>query len=295
MKKSITAVIVLGVMMWIATAQVDTEHKDLIDRLMKVMNRAPWDASDREFYEKARAAGISPTFDHVESRAKAALQYAKTNGIPLEVVLEAVKMQIKSFCTLPEPDEPNIPRGEPTKCKWMLAVLVAAEDSSSLPFLEEMSFLSGNEWVRKDSARAYISLASTNSAPFIRKLMTDDWHKNDRLTSPLLDFLQILERAPEVSEESLVFLLGFAEKNDHARNVKDVDKTLCKILPSYSNSVQRLAVARRQLEDDNVQGKGFFAERWTPIRAEIENVPEPQRKDFRAKGELLDPDRKKEP
>jgi len=295
MNMSVKTVIVFGVVMWIVTTQADTENKDIADRLFKVMGRAPWDASDREYYEKMRAMGISPNFDHVESRARAALQYAKTNDIPLGAVLEAVKMQIKSSCALLESGELNISREETMKCKWMFAVLGVSGDLSVLPFLEEMSFRPSDEWVRKDSVSAYLSLATTNSVPFIRKLMTDNRYKTYGLTSPLFDFLRILERVPEINEECLVFLLEFVGTNDFARNVRDVDRALCKILPGYLNSVQRLAAVRRQLEGDNVQREGFSIERWIPIKAEIEKIPENQRKDFRVEGGLLDPDRKKEP
>ncbi|MCL2104424.1 MAG: hypothetical protein FWH21_05125 [Kiritimatiellaeota bacterium] len=310
MKTKTMIIGLLGAVALSVTAQTDEDEKNgLADRLFKVMNLdidplelgyvivPPERGGEATAANKPKPEGqiINGTPLYTEARAMIALRYAEVNGIPLEAVIETAKSQIRLSCASLESGEPNIPRGETTKCERMLAVLAAAGDLSSLPFLEEVSFRPSNEWVRKASARAYISLASTNSVPFLRKLTADNWYKRDNFTSPLLHFLQMLTKTPNINEESLVFLCEFVERNDFARNVSDVDKTLCEILPGYSNSVQRLAVARRQLEDDNVQGKGFFAERWTPIKAEIENVPETQRKDFRAKGELLDPDRKKEP
>jgi len=68
-----------------------------------------------------------------------------------------------------------------------------------------------------------------------------------------------------------------------------LDKVLCENLPGYSTSNQREMAAETMLKSENdfVRGMG------NSIKTEIEKTPKEKRKDFKAKGELLDPERLK--
>ena len=281
-------IVVIGVVALVTVVQAVAENTTLVDRLLAVMEDTPWGDSDREYYKQNRAAGIYVSFDHVETRAKAALLYAQDKGIPLEEVLGVAKTQIRTSCAIVEANDPQKKSRAETYRKWMQEVLVTSGDLTSLPFLEEMSRGSSNRWIREDSAYAYVRIAGTNALPFIRSLMAN--HRQDS-TLAFQNFLKILKKAPDVTDESLVFLCEFAGQDDNGYAVKLMDEALCEILPGYPTSAQRLTIAGRHIASDFTSAKEYFAS----AKAEIEKIPETQRKDFRAKGELLDPDRKKEP
>ena len=76
---------------------------------------------------------------------------------------------------------------------------------------------------------------------------------------------------------------------------KLLDEALAEHLPGYSNSVQRMEIAERLAKSEEVDLIGKrISDRWKPIKEEIEKTPANERKDFRAKGDLLDPDRQTE-
>jgi len=303
----------------VATAQTDAEKEKLADRLLEAMRRYE-QIHLRAAFEQQRKLleqGIKISDPHypppIEARANAALQYAKTNGIPLEAVLEVAKAQVRASCTTLKASFPNPPPGDgregrkweltgqgspesTTRYTWMLAVLVATGDLSSLPFIEEMRH-SPNGKIRKDAINAYLRLAGTNAVSF-RALMADNMDAESELMPPLLQFLRELKIAPEMNNENALFLYDIAEKSSDACNAKWVDDILCEKLQGYSNSVQRLAVAKRHSEKgitiDTLSHYDSIVD-FISIKEAIEKIPENQRKDFRAKGELLDPERKKEP
>jgi len=68
----------------------------------------------------------------------------------------------------------------------------------------------------------------------------------------------------------------------------ELDKVLTAYLPGYSASVQRQNLAERMSDFEGVGTRGYFVN----AKQEISKVPVQERKDFRAKGELLDPERK---
>jgi len=242
----------------------------------------------------------------MEARARAALRYAETNNIAQEVVLAAAKAQLQSSCTALKASFPNPPPGDgregrkweligegspgvTTRYTWMQAVLVAAGDLSSLPHIEEANRSLNYPWARKSSALAYISIASTNSAPFLCRFMGDDRTTTEERFSVLEHFIKVLDNAQSINDESFAFLYGIVEKNSDVISINGADNILCRKLPGYSTSLQRMTVANRYAEDDNPYVKEYFAN----AKEAIEKVPVNQRKDFRTKGELLDPDRKR--
>jgi len=279
----------------VTVAQTEDEKIALASRLWQVMYSSP-DVKEKSIEIGRVGVWSTPA---IADRAKTALQYAKTNNIPLEVVLEAAKAQIQLSCAVLEANEttPSIDFAK-MKCGWMLAVLLTAGDVSSLPFIEETSLGISNQWVRNDFINAYISFANTNAVPFLSRIKTDSRYMKSDFPSALVYFLQVLKKVPEVNDESFIFLYEIAEKDDNSYYIQHVDEALCEMLSGYSNSVQRL-VAMRQHVDKSIPVTSPSAARlrnyFRNAKEEMEKIPEPQRKDFRAKGELLDPDRKKEP
>ena len=277
-------------------ALTDTEKKELADRLFHVMERHPFTVVPSEKIQPVEEPGriiIKAYIPFTKSRAASAFRYTETNGIPREAVLEAAKADVMDYIALEAASPENIAVAA-HRFELMLWLLRASEDSSVPPFLEEVSFGAGGEWTRKNAVYAYIDLTGTNSVPFLRKLMADGRYAKSNFTFPLAEFLRILEKGQEINDESLAFLLEFVEKNEFTHNVRYVDRTLCKILPGYLNSVQRLAVAKWHSENGDPFSdatKGYFSE----AKRAIEKIPESERKDFRAKGELLDPERRKAP
>jgi len=311
MKKTL---FILGIVALAATAQTDAEKEELADRLLEAMRQYERIHYKEAFeqHRKLLEQGIKISAPHyppsVEARANAALQYAKTNGILLEAVLEVAKAQVMSSCTALKASFPNPPPGDgregrkweltgegsagaTARYTWMQAVLVAAGDLSSLPLIEEANRSLNYPWARKSSALAYISIASTNSAPFLCRFMGDDRTTTEERFFVLEHFIKVLDNVQSINDESFAFLYGIVEKNSDVISINGADNILCRKLPGYSTSLQRLTVASRYAKDDNPYVKEYFAS----AKEAIEKIPENERKDFRTKGGLLDPDRKKEP
>jgi len=75
--------------------------------------------------------------------------------------------------------------------------------------------------------------------------------------------------------------------------VRVLDEVLRRDVPGYATSVRRMEVAERLSASDKI---GLFGERigdhWKPVKDEVAKTPNDKRRDFRAKGDLLDPERK---
>ena len=295
MKTGMKVMAVLGIAALAATAQADVEKQDLANRLWKAMCNSP-DTKDKSIEFGRTGVWCTPL---IETRAKSAVQYAKTNNIPMESVLEAAKWQIKASCAVLEANETKRSiELATTQCGWMLALLLTVGDPSSLPFIEEMCFGISNQWVRNDFINAYISFANTNAVPFLRRVMTESRYMRSDFSSALGYFLQMLKTTPDINGETFTFLYELADQSGNGYYARQVDEVLCEMLPEYSNSVQRLMMVTRHISNVVTISSPSFVQRQKYFRntkEEIEKIPENERKDLRAKGELLDPDRKREP
>jgi len=90
-----------------------------------------------------------------------------------------------------------------------------------------------------------------------------------------------------------MFLLEKIETEEMGGSIELLDSVLCWQIPSYTNSVQRLAAVEKLLKNIRAS-RGDYFNRWNAVKEEIEKTPANERKDFRVKGELLDPERKEE-
>ena len=98
--------------------------------------------------------------------------------------------------------------------------------------------------------------------------------KKTKTTSPLKDI-----------SGAYIFLLTEVQEGKYRGDI--LDKVLCENLPDYATSVQRQTAAETMMKTENEFLRGMG----NNINAEIEKTPKDKRKDFRVKGELLDPER----
>ena len=313
--------VMLGAVALFAAEHVTAEPKELAARLLEAMGeyeRNHYRVSF-ELQRKLLAQGIKISDSHYPptdaDRATAALRYAEENGIPLEDVLAVAKAQVKASYAELEVSYPHplirneqadrrwtfTGEGSPSavmRFQWMLGLLVAAGDLSSLPLIDEAHSTLNYPWVREASACAYIRLAGADSVPFIRRLMADNRYTGSSFSPVLSLYLKEFRKATGINDEPLVFLCELAEKGENITHAAMADEELSKTLPGYSTSVQRLSTARRFAPKDASAGtlpNHDFRKKFHDVKEEIEQIPESERKDFRAKGELLDPERRKAP
>jgi len=198
------------------------------------------------------------------------------------------------------------------RCFSMLRGLTGFSANSTLPIFEEMS-LSKCEIIRINGMSRYIEVVGAASAfPFIDKLAkdprytVDDRHYAYRALVRLARDYEIPESKemiqrygykhlpaptdrplpPKLSPEDMCKVYTFILERIQTEANEDIGRTLDWLLtiqlPDYITSVQRLTVAEK------FGGLGY----WKAAKDEIEKVPASERKDFRVKGELLDPERK---
>jgi len=205
------------------------------------------------------------------------------------------------------PDNLSVHSSDLNWCQSALRVLREMGDKQSLPLVEEIS--QAKHWfIRIDAISTYVKIAGpVDVLPFIDRVDTrvaSSLHKRldqtaayqalgslileDKIPPEMESFvaprppLPVLPRAEQEKVHS--FMLEKIQTNKRENLVEQMDKILSEQLPDYKVSVQRLAVAERFPKETY----------WQLIKAEIEKIPANERKDFRTKGELLDPERKEE-
>jgi len=218
------------------------------------------------------------------------LDFARRNGIPQDAVASiAAKSAVMAAGELEE--NGNLPDGAVFLSRngyaRALSIIAATQDSAQLPFLEKMSRSSGDREMRSVSAGVYVYIAGTNAIPFIRNVIKDGKIDNTQIIHA---FLLKLDTSPTVDSGCLALLYEFAERDEDAFNVKQVDDTLCKMLPGYSNSVQRLAVASRCIEKGIPHAKALFGK----TKEAIEEFPVQERADLSKRFKLPPPPPMKE-
>jgi len=174
-----------------------------------------------------------------------------------------------------------------SRCWRILQVLREIGARHSLLLFEEMTG-STERNIREDGIRGYISVAElADLLPFIDRLMKNPRCTVYERTPAYLNLRQRMEASPqpEDMEKICAFIL---EKTfiEEGGVTAELDKILCSYLLGYSTSVQRQNLAER-MSDFGIGTRAYFDN----AKQEIEKTPVNERKDFRAKGELLDPER----
>ena len=273
---------------------VDFSETEPAERLRKLMT-SPYRSSSSEIVAdaKIRQDGIRVNRDTTKAKVGQILNYAKENNIPLETVLEEAKTIARLSRNATETGTSLNPHMGQRICESMLHLLAEVGDLSSLPFIEEMSE-SDDESIRFYAVMMHIRLAGIDSLDLIRRTNADRLSKMNWHTVYSSFFRTIRQQKPDEPksdkwDDLCVFLLERIQDEKNEYLVESLDRFLLTGHPDYSNSVQRLAVAMRFIEN-GTQSKEYFSK----AKEAIEKTPVNERKDFRAKGELLDPEQKEE-
>lgn len=181
---------------------------------------------------------------------------------------------------------------EEMRTRRVLSMIAGFSDHSTLKFFEEMAGAT-NTSIRLHGSWCYIRVAGVDAVPFIKKLLDDDRLNSMDHWKIYETFGKQIEIATQKGNTNIApcqrFLLE-ETKNEHTGDgAKQLDLILSKLLPDYSNSVQRIEAAEWFVQNGSAYHKNYFGN----IKAEIEKTPKEKRKDFKAKGELLDPDKDK--
>jgi len=203
------------------------------------------------------------------------------------------------------PDNLSVHSSDLSWCQSALRVLREMGEKQSLRLIEEMS--QGKHWfIRIDAISTYVKIAGpVDALPFIDRVDTrgaSSLHKRldqtaayqalgsliqeDKIPPEVESFVAPRPPLPVLSpaEQKKVhlFMLEKTQTNKRENLVEQMDEILSEQLTGYKTSVQRLAVAERFPEGNY----------WKAAKEEIEKIPANERKDFRAKSELLDPEKK---
>ena len=188
---------------------------------------------------------------------------------------------------------------EVDRCMGALTILERTGDRHSLPLFEEMTESKHVE-IRLQGMRGYFKVAGVvDSLPFISRVAdgkpkpADMRSQSFNRTAVYLALGWEVWRSPPPPEDVVkvcAFMLGKAKTGDDGM-VRRLDGVFCENLTGYKDSTQRKEIAEKFAQSK----KEDIRNHWKAIKEEIEKTPAKERKDFRAKGELLDPKRKKEP
>jgi len=182
-----------------------------------------------------------------------------------------------------------ITKRDTQRCVNVLNTLAVFRDRDTLPLFGDM-MASTEENIRRVGVYGYVNVAEVmESFALIEKLI-----KNPRFSSWHYAFYErfvkrIAESPPPPEDMKRVCAFLLEKSQETIDRAILMDGTLAKHLPGYSTSVQRAEMAETLAASSNGGYKRFGQ----PIKDEIAKTPVHERKDFRAKGELLDPERKK--
>ena len=179
------------------------------------------------------------------------------------------------------------------RCMGAMTILQRIGDRHSLPLFEDMAGSKHVE-IHLHGIRAYIKLAGVvDSLPFIERMSKVPHYFDLNRFAGYQSLERIINDSPtppEGIEKVCVFMLEKVQ-SEKGGIAQLMDKVLTKHLPGYSSSVQRDELVEKFGDSETAYVKKY----WSDAKEEIEKKPAKERKDFRAKGELLDPKRKKEP
>ncbi len=222
------------------------------------------------------------------------MAYAKSQGIPISnVVNEAITIAEEGFAMLESGSITNedVKASLLRYCRKALVLVCRPRDRVALPYLESKT-VSQDKHIRLTAANGIINILGPDSIGFIRVAATNGLYGGTDIYGMYKTFGGRLKverkKTPEVNQvKSFDFLMGLAEKEESGSTVEMLDQILCETLDGYSTSVQRRQMAERLVK----QGPDYCRHYFEEIGAMIEKTPKEKRKDFRAKGELFDPER----
>jgi len=177
-------------------------------------------------------------------------------------------------------------------CVSALNALVNLHEQRSLPFFEKMAESRHMEISRAAILNYFRVAGVMDSIAFVGRVS-----KNPRISElqrrfAYADLSQMVYSNPlppgDMMKTCAAFMLRQIQAEESDGVVVLMDDALLQQLPGYGTSVQRMAVAERFALSDKDGIRNF----WKSVRKKIEGIPVQERKDFCAKGGLLDPRRK---
>jgi hypothetical protein len=176
-------------------------------------------------------------------------------------------------------------------CVQMLELTAAFGGREAVSLLDGMAG-SAVLYIRMSAVRLCFQVAGADSMPVVEKVLDNPQGNSHEKRHALETFGKLLKQEKNGNHqknlaEQYAFLLGKAVQKRYFSEA--LDKTLCELLPGYATSVQRgeAADAMSESKVDVYRNMG------SRIKREIEMTPRAERKDFRARGGLLDAGRKK--
>jgi len=179
------------------------------------------------------------------------------------------------------------PKPDANRCWRMLCVLAEIGDKRSLSLFEEMT-ASTERFIRFTAVTGYITVAGVmDSLPFIGRLMENPLYTNHERELFYVDLWRRIGASPRPEDEKICDLMLKRSLVEEGGAMTTLDRLLCERLPGYSTSVQRSEFINRAFQSGTEGERNY----WNPHKETMDKVPANERKDFRAKGELLDPER----
>jgi len=252
--------------------------------------------------------------DTVIDQLRVSVRKGEMTKLDMRLKVEALARKHKELVDANfDPDNPSeISVPDYNRCLSALLALNEMGDKQSLPTLEEIS-QSKHVLVRTHAISTYIKVAGpVDTLPFIDRIDTrtspsrykgfdqfvayralEDLVCEEKIPPEFASYaaprppLPVLSRAEQEKVHS--FMLEKTQANMRNNMASGIlDRILSEQLPGYTTSVQRLAMAERLTRS----GSEDIRKYGQSIKTEIEKTPVNERKDFRAKGELLDPEKK---
>ena len=224
------------------------------------------------------------------------LGYAATNQISTNALTHLIMDMIDQSRQARDSGKPHaeLPRYTLLDESNLLLLLGNFKSTNTIPFLQRMSG-SENVNMRVYSMHAYLYVTGVDSIPYQRGYLTRTNQTERERYMIYRDIASRISNAEQTKQdrnridEAKAFLLERAQDEKKRSAANELDKILCGMFPDYKTSVQREKVAAHFMNDDNE----ICRKRFTEIHENIQKTPKEKRKDFRAKGELLDPERGK--
>ena len=195
--------------------------------------------------------------------------------------------------------ENGVSRSYRTTCQRVTRPVIVLREfpgPDTLALIRECT-LSKDSMVSDCAVDTYIAIEGGDSVPFLREhVARGKAGRSGRLSSSLRKFFSAYKKNNRNDDTAKLnaFLLELIQSADDFGDVYLMDRVLCDFLDGYAKSVQRTQAVQRfdnKIPKENYPDSYKFQKK---IKEEVEKTPEKERKDFRAKGELLDPDRLKE-
>jgi len=188
---------------------------------------------------------------------------------------------------------------------FLATFLGCLDVKGALPLLRKAAIrtISGG-LISIEAVHAYISLAGLDALDFVEMMLNDEqnYNRGEREYTYRTFAKRVEEEHKRLRHgdegkmrDAQAFLLRLIQTEKDGDLLRRLDNTLCAVLPEYGTSAQRGELISRfkPTSPSGIALTSLESEHFRKAKAAVDKAPENQRKDFRAKGELLDPEREK--